>query len=145
MGAEKRARDHVTHTRVLARIELFMAFSFLSHKAPTGSLLLFHRAWTIHTIWTLSYHLGCRSGTDSFSECQNKRNMRGVIALHQLTQSQTSIIVCNELKLCQKPKAAKVRKISLRKYANIFSLRDGWNIGILFGKKQSHTQHENLP
>lgn len=32
MGAEKRARDHVAHTRVLARIELFIAFSFFRIK-----------------------------------------------------------------------------------------------------------------
>ena len=141
-----RARSRSSHARTREDWTLFLLF--LSYRIKRQQVLscssILRERYTRFELCHI-ISVGCRTGTDSFSECQNKRNMRGVIALHQLTQSQTSIIVCNELKLCQKPKAAKVRKISLRKYANIFSLRDGWNIGILFGKKQSHSQHENLP
>ena len=38
MGAEKRARDHVAHTRVLARIELFFLL-FLSYRIKRQQVL----------------------------------------------------------------------------------------------------------
>ena len=84
------------YSRRLNNLLLFLSYRIKRQQVLSSSSILRERYTRFELCHIIS--VGCRTGTDSFSECQNKRNMRGVIVLYQLTQSQTSIIVCNELK-----------------------------------------------